>query len=90
MRLLHVGLLTSFSVLEQMQQRAHRWKSELDMAQAELMRLRQAGQGNPLHVHIEGQLQAQVDKYKEVGDANKRNMLAYRAQVCQLAPDRPR
>jgi len=81
MRLLHVGLLTSFSVLEQMQQRAHRWKSELDMAQAELMRLRQAGSGNPLQAHIEAQLQAQVDKYKEVGDANKRNMLAYRAQV---------
>ena len=81
MRLLHVGLLTSFSVLEQMQQRAHRWKGELDMAQAELMRLRQAGTGNPMHAHIEAQLQAQVDKYKEVGDANKRNMLAYRAQV---------
>jgi ubiquitin conjugation factor E4 B len=85
MRLLHVGLLTSFSVLEQMQQRAHRWKSELDMAQAELMRLRQAGSGNPLHAHIEAQLQAQVDKYKQVGDANKRNMLAYRAQVASPA-----
>ena len=54
------------------------------MAQAELMRMRQASTGNPLQAHLEQQLQAQVDKYREVGEANKRNMLAYRAQVAWL------
>ena len=48
------------------------------------MRMRQAATGNPLQAHMEAQLQAQVDKYKEVGEANKRNMLAYRAQVAWL------
>ena len=52
----------------------------LEMTEAELMRVRQANLG-PMQQHIEAQLQAQVDKLKELVDANKRNMLAYRAQA---------
>ena len=51
-----VGLLTSFSVLEQMQQNNHRWKRELDYAQQELMRIRQQPP-NPVHAMHEAALQ---------------------------------
>ena len=80
-RLLHEGLLTSFTVLEQLHQKAHRWNGELEMAERELLRVRAAANLGPMQPMAEAQLQAQTDKLRELVNANKRHMLAYKCQV---------
>jgi len=83
MRTLHLGLLSSFTVFNELARHHHMSKNEQDLREGEIARLRQMGGGapNPL---LE-QMEAEIAKFREMNAAITRFLHCYQTQL--LDPD---
>mmetsp|Transcript_46593 Transcript_46593/g.122326 ORF Transcript_46593/g.122326 Transcript_46593/m.122326 type:complete len:1040 (-) Transcript_46593:517-3636(-) len=82
MRVLHVGLLPSYAMLEKLSKEHQRWASDLHIREQELMRLRTAGQHGSA---ITQQLEAEAAQLKKWIDAVKQCILGYQTQLSDPA-----
>ena len=82
MRVLHVGLLPSYSMLEKLQKEYGRWHQDLQIREQELMRLRAGGHHSS---GVTAQLEAEVTQLKKWIDAVKQCVLAYQTHLSDPA-----
>jgi len=79
MRLLHVGLLSSFTVFAELSKEHGRLKQEQDRLESELQRMRHFSSGSPML----GQLEGEIERLKKIVETIKRNLLCYQAQLLE-------
>ena len=79
MRVLHVGMLASFSMLEKLAKEHSRWQQDVNVREQELLRLRHAG--GPEAAAMVAQLDSEVKQVKKWIDAIKQCNLCYQTQL---------
>ncbi len=81
MRVLHVGLLSSFSMLERLMKEHGRWSQDLAIREQEMVRVRAAAAGGSGADSILAQLTGEVTALKKWIDGVKRYVLCYQTQL---------
>mmetsp|Transcript_30212 Transcript_30212/g.96379 ORF Transcript_30212/g.96379 Transcript_30212/m.96379 type:complete len:577 (+) Transcript_30212:1412-3142(+) len=82
MRVQHMGLLSSFTVYQQLAQQHHRWRNELQMREAEVARMRGMGGALPAAAGTMLEtIEAETAKLRKSNDVVKRYLLCYAAQL---------
>lgn len=80
MRVLHMGLLSSFTLYQQLAQQHHRWRNELEMREAELARMQGMGGALPAAADTMLQtMQAETTKLRQSNDVRALDSLLSRS-----------
>jgi len=80
MRLLHTGVLSSFAVVKELWELFHKYKSQRELLEQEIERLRAMGGGPALALH-----EQQLERYKGYMATIKRYCFCYQAQLLDPA-----
>ncbi len=81
MRVLHIGMLTSFSILEKISNYFHRTSQDISTHEGQLRVMRAANAGQPApHLRM---IEKQLEQLKTFNEQLKRAVLCYQAQLLE-------